>query len=504
MIKSIVCFFIGITLLSTSCSDPEKYTHQDKSIWDGFSKRKKDSLIYELEKKKINFQDTLRYSSMIFLLQNMKDKDRGSVAVSYLIQNVDLAILQAGMQIKEGTLSFADFCEYVLPYQLSAEPLSDWRNKAIYDFSNTISNKYSKTDTNGIFSICKDVNKQMGKDFVFKSDAQPADKLTWEQMVDQREGDCLTMASLVVFPLRAMGLPTAIDITPYWANTNGGHAWNVVLVKGESIPFLGCEGNPPYPPFNNFKSHRWPGKIFRRVFSVNRESLAVSNTFGEVLPEHLADPYLADVTDQYRKYFKSYTIQLRTTEKIDRRFAYLAVYNSGEWRIVFGSKVTRGLLSFPKMASGVVYLPCLLMPDKSLKLFTDPVLLDSLGNTRNLRADYSTRINMVVKTICSIGEAENMVYKSKAPRLGFEEAMEKVSAEGYLQTPDADSLYALYYWDKKWILSGTAKRGTAKTQSGKLVFTNVPSGALYRICSKNQAALDGRIFTYTDRKQEWY
>jgi len=88
-----------------------------------------------------NSGDTLRYDAALFLIRNMpglvsvdlvekiEQPDVQYITAQYLIDNIDLAFQQSGKSLKDGSLPCRNFCEYVLPYRLGNEPLSDWRGK---------------------------------------------------------------------------------------------------------------------------------------------------------------------------------------------------------------------------------------------------------------------------------------------------------------------------------------------------------------------------------------
>lgn len=54
--------------------------------------------------------------------------DLQTVSAQFLIANIDQTF-QAWKSPYSHDLNFADFCEYILPYRVATEPLSDWRTK---------------------------------------------------------------------------------------------------------------------------------------------------------------------------------------------------------------------------------------------------------------------------------------------------------------------------------------------------------------------------------------
>ncbi|CAG4989399.1 hypothetical protein DYBT9275_00283 [Dyadobacter sp. CECT 9275] len=95
-----------------------------------------------------NNGDTLHYNTALFLIRNMpglssmdlikkiERPDVRYITAQYLIDNIDLAFQQCGKLLSDGSLPFRDFCEYVLPYRLGNEMLSDWREKSLWKYRN--------------------------------------------------------------------------------------------------------------------------------------------------------------------------------------------------------------------------------------------------------------------------------------------------------------------------------------------------------------------------------
>src|SRR5882724_8366712 len=58
-----------------------------------------------------------------------KAPDLENISSDYLIKNIDEAFKVWELPLA-GKMSFHDFCEYILPYRISNEPLVDWRSIA--------------------------------------------------------------------------------------------------------------------------------------------------------------------------------------------------------------------------------------------------------------------------------------------------------------------------------------------------------------------------------------
>lgn len=181
-------------------------------------------LLHYREKK-----DTLGYKSAILLLKNMSGigtsepstshfaSDLQNISSSYLIENIDLALEKSKDNLIKNHLNFNDFCEYILPYRLAKEKLTPWRRDCQIFFSSQVFN-----DSTTIDKLLFDVNNSLRKGFEFSYSATPPEFQSWEQLNKSRKGDCWSMTSTSIYPLRALGLPVSIDFVPVWGNINGG------------------------------------------------------------------------------------------------------------------------------------------------------------------------------------------------------------------------------------------------------------------------------------------
>lgn len=185
-------------------------------------------------------------------------------------------------------------------------------------------------------TIISEINENLIDHFKYSSKSQPADFQTWEELMNSKTGDCWAITNTITYPLRALGVPTAVDFITCRGNVNGGgHAWNaLVLNNGKDIPFLGFEASPPdYSPFRIHKSlNRYPPKIFRKRFSKNTLALPMLASAQEVIPDTLNFDHVIDVTDHYLP-----TINIRVTLKKKRapNIAYLSVFSNGTWQPVY-------------------------------------------------------------------------------------------------------------------------------------------------------------------------
>lgn len=267
------------------------------------------------------------------------------VTADFLITHIDLAFQAYETLPWCKALDWEDFLEYVLPYRGSSEPLSDWRTF----FWNEFSDLRSKTeDPLELACLINDRCKEM---FTFKDVFyfHPTDQ-GLDEMLKNGYGRCEDMTNFVIYAMRANGLAVTSDYTPYWPDGTNNHAWNaLILPTGEVLPFMGCEANP-----GDYRLNRKIAKVYRKIFSEDKNALANQLEQGEKAPAWLSGKNYLDVTE---KYVPTTDITI-TALQPEKRWAFLAVYNSNDWKAIHWGKITSsGEIVFTKMGRDIVYLP---------------------------------------------------------------------------------------------------------------------------------------------------
>lgn len=64
-------------------------------------------------------------------LYGEKIYDSKIITADYLIENIDLSFEVWKKYPWNKHLSFDDFCEFILPYRIANEPLSNWQKKIL-------------------------------------------------------------------------------------------------------------------------------------------------------------------------------------------------------------------------------------------------------------------------------------------------------------------------------------------------------------------------------------
>ncbi len=398
--------------------------------------------------------------------------DYHEIKADYLIKNIDLAYKAWDENPWSQHLDFEQFCEYILPYRSSNEPIEDWREY----FADELSwvKDSIKDPTDPVEAACY-INDYIKSWFRFdpRYYEHPTDQ-GLKEMLSNKMGRCEDMTNLAIYAMRAMGIPVMSDFTPYWANTGNNHAWNAIIAKdGSTIIFMGGEANP-----GEYKLGHKLAKVYRKTFAIQDNSLPEKMEKWEKAPPYLNSNSIRDVTPDY---VSTETLKIALNKGIpdSTNFSYLCVFNSGEWKAIDYTRFYGDKATYNKMGKGVAYLPAFYYDEEIIPAGDAFILSDSAevikkvpnGNKRISLTLYSTTKRVTKETTDFIEHAEF----------------------------NPGNTYILYYWNDKWVEVGKDVAG-----NGPLIFKGVPSDAIYWLVEEGSRK-EERIFTVdTDGKQVWW
>lgn len=138
--------------------------------------------------------------------------DYNEITAGYLIKNIDLAYKAWDENPWAQHLDFDQFCEYILPYRSSNEPIEEWREYFIKELSWVKDSVKNPSDP--IEAACF-VNDYIKSWFRFdpRYYEHPTDQ-GLQEMLNVKLGRCEDMTNLAIYAMRAMGIPVMSDFTP--------------------------------------------------------------------------------------------------------------------------------------------------------------------------------------------------------------------------------------------------------------------------------------------------
>lgn len=298
----------------------------------------------------------------------------------FLIKNIDMAFKAWEESPWQKEISFSDFCETILPYRADKEPIHQWREKAYENFSWVINN-----DTIHRIKACSMINDSIGKVLsnMIEMKMYPT-KLTYDNMYKIKVGVCEDETAFAVLAMRSIGLPVGIDYIPQWPWRSMGHSWNYLLLEdGSSTPFMGTESNPGEPHFK----HEKKGKVYRKTFSKQDNSLAQIEKNHERIPKFFRSPYFKDVTHLYAK-THDVIIPIESSYNKEDNYIYLSVFNNQSWIPIDWSITNQNKATFKNIEGGIVYLPQYYKNER-LIYNNQPFVLSENGEAKVLYPNYN-------------------------------------------------------------------------------------------------------------------
>jgi hypothetical protein len=345
-------------------------------------------------------------------------KDVEHITAEYLISNIELAFKVWREQRWGKDIPFDVFCEEILPYRLSTEPLENWREKALAIFFD-IYTTFATDTTISLVDACTKLNAALPR-FKLDNDFPP---MSFSQLMASARGPCDAMVASAVFSMRAFGIPVTNDYTPKWPDRRPGHTWNSINAgKSGYISFMGAESDPGKPHQGNTLPKY---KAYRRTFARQVNIAADVND----IPPTLRNPYMKDVSSEYEG---CVDVTVPTQFKPDKPtgYAYLAVRIGDEWSPIAWGITKQSEIEFAAVGKQLLYLP-VYYADNQQKAAGYPFWVKDDGTCRLIQAD-TQRSELVLLSIAPDSET----YFEYMQRGRFEGA-------NYSDFSDAKVLYSI-------------------------------------------------------------
>jgi hypothetical protein len=398
-------------------------------------------------------------------------QDLEAMPADYLVENIDLAFQAWQRKPWARHLTFADFCAYVLPYRGSNEPLECWRSFFLDRYADLVDQAEDPADPVAVAEL---INGDLKSWFKFdpRFYLHPTDQGLSEMLI-KRMGRCEDMTNITIYAMRANGLAVTSDYTPYWANSGNNHAWNSILTReGGVVMFMGAEAHP-----GHYRLANRVGKVYRKTYAKQRDNLVFRKEEWEKVPRWLSGKNYVDVTSDYTD-VADVTIDLEVSVPDSANYAYLCVFNDGEWKAIHWGPITDGTVTFVDMGRNVAYVPMYFVREE-LTSAGAAFILEPGGEIRRLIPREDSPISPAL-----VGTTRRRTAEST-------DGIEKVFL-------DEEREYELFYWNGEWVSVAEAIAGPEP-----LVFDGVPAGALYWLVGKDSRK-DERIFTFEDGVQVWW
>lgn len=387
-------------------------------------------------------------------------QDIETIKGDYLIQNLEKAFA-AWQSSALQHISFTVFCEYILPYRVSEEPLQDWRG--IYaDKFQWISRQIPAKGFKPVLFKVKDDYNSWFINTMGEQRKEPLPRLGALQLLTRKEGPCPDIADLGVFVMRSQGIPAAVNVIPYWATATGGHFTNTFF--DEKMHAYNCDyGAKDYE--EDLK--REPAKVLRVTYSKQPETLAAFEDINNIPNSVLRQQNYIDVT---KDYWETTDVTCSLYESPNSpKIVYASTFNGLAWRPFWWGKTADGKTTYTSVCKGTVLLPQYYINGKMVHAGAPVAIGDK--ETKVLQADPQQTREILIE-----------------------------EADKYLRFKMGVT-YKLYYWNNGWKLVDTRE---VKQQTTSMLFSKVPKNALLLLLASDSKKLERPFIVDDQGKRTWF
>lgn len=311
--------------------------------------------------------------------------DSQNISDSLLISNIESAY---SMWKKHSNgINFETFCNYILPYRVGHEPLSNWRCSFFERYMPEITVHYSKQNNYynsiRIYSILN-----QGFNGAVYYPRGPIPEFALSVLPDVKIASCEEYSARSVAQLRAFGIPATIDFVPQWGNRSMGHSWSVMFVNNTyTLPFGVNEKIGSH--FDDRTDLTLP-KVYRKTFVKQKWLREISTDMSPYIPTIFKDDRYIDVTDKYAE-TSDIIIEVEKSQWLKNvKWMYLSVFDDRDWVPVAFSRIRNNKVRFSKIGRGIAYILSYCDAYGSRHYASDPFILDSNGEKQILSADTSS------------------------------------------------------------------------------------------------------------------
>ena len=387
--------------------------------------------------------------------------DVETVTADFLVGHVDRAFAVWEASSPTVRVGFEAFLAYVLPYRGSEEPVEDWLGPLSGRLATPPEDVAKDGSAKALYAwVSAEAAKRVRFDERFY--LHPTDQ-GFSEMGTSGMGRCEDITNMTTYAARARGLATAADYTPAWGHRDNNHAWNVLLDASG-------RGSDP--------GNAHAAKVYRKTFAIQRDALAFRLPAGREAPNRfLSSKSYVDVTDQYAP-TTDVTVALDPAAVGNEGFAYLCVFNGGEWVAIHWGEAKDGQVTFAKMGRNLAYLP-MVHDGKALRAAAAPLLVHRDGH---------------VETLAGKAAGVALVATAVSP--------EQVSVDTKVVTPVSRLTKGETYLLQRWTGAWTVVQELT-SDGGAPGFSDLPADGLYWLVAKDSRRLE-RIFTIEQGRQRFW
>lgn len=413
----------------------------------------------DLEQAKAAFE-TIKQQNPGLKTKPVIYKDIETIKGDYLIKNLEKAFTSWRTSAIK-TTSFDDFCEYILPYRVSIEPVQDWRS--IYaDKFKWIKEQITAKDFQTVLPYVKDDQDIWFVNNWKEKRSEPLPRLGSLQLLFRKQGPCSDIASMNVFTMRSQGIAAAVNIIPFWATATEGHYTNTFFDENKQM--LNCDYGT-----KDFRQNlaREPAKVIRLTYSKNQETLASFEDISNIPKGFLQQQNYIDVTNDF---WETTTVKCHLYPAANQpKIVYATTFNGLAWRPFWWGKTEKNETVFTKLCKQTVIIPQYYNNGK-LTPAGAPVVIGNT-TTKVLQPD--------------LAQTNEVVIAEKEKYLKFKLGI----------------TYQLLYWDNSWKTLG---KQTVTSPINEMKFEKAPKNALFLFLASDSRGLERPFIIQENGERFWF
>lgn len=315
--------------------------------------------------------------------QNVIKPDLYYITADFLIQNIDFSFQVWQESPWSKYFTFDVFCEEILPYRLSHEPLEHWKEVYYAAFRPVIDSIADCQNPDELAKRLAEYIKDQGWTWEEKLNSQGFGASI---LLQKRYGNCKEQADYITYALRSVGIPSGIDFyihDPVYDTSM--HFWNFTRnIEGKSVDF-------DYYEINQSRVRnmtRKYGKIYRSCHALQKDALSVKYKDLFIPSGGLRNILLKDVSSDY---FPNTHITIRSEPPTlfgKKDLAYLCTFDGKTWKPITWSKPKNGMAKFRHVEPELLYQLRLIDETRNIAA-SKPFILRGNENPQFLDADTS-------------------------------------------------------------------------------------------------------------------
>lgn len=310
--------------------------------------------------------------------------DIHKITSAFLIENTNLAF-EVWEKPWCNHLNFEQFCEYILPYRVQNESLSDWRRYFLRKYQWIGDSVSDPSDT---YAVCVYLQDQLKKEVFYDKEYSRyySGYVGCEILNKVGIGACSQLANYSTMVMRACGIPITSDHVSYWSY-GSGHVYNTIHCNDSARHYFFSlsDGSPI-----SFREKGEKGysavKVRRRTYGKQQNKISAYKDILEIAP-HFEGVNHLDVTPFFSEVD---TLQFKLAKlPEDGGLAYLCHYDFDRVRPVEWSEVSvDSVVTFRNTTKRLIY-SIMGYRNKEYYPIGYPIYLNKNGETLEKRPDYT-------------------------------------------------------------------------------------------------------------------